>query len=124
MNGAQLASAWLSDFETQLVNASLSEGPIEDILDVPRLTLTRIIKVVNGIVLVNNATGITHIGELQTRLGEMLRTIDSILPRQSREMTIAQARPLLAPLVADVPQLQEWLRLLEPFISPFGDLWK
>ncbi|MEM5461405.1 hypothetical protein VSR69_42545 [Paraburkholderia phytofirmans] len=124
MNGAQLASAWLSDFETQLVNASLNEGPIEDILDGPRLTLTRVIKLVNGIVLVNDAAGITHIGEIQTTLEGMLHAIDGVLPRQAREMTIAQARPRLAPLVAEVPQLQEWLRQLAPFISPFGDLWK
>ncbi|HVW53026.1 MAG TPA: hypothetical protein VHC91_21940 [Trinickia sp.] len=124
MSTPTLARALLRDFETQLVDATLDEGPIEDLLSFPRFTLTRVIKTVDAIALVNHTAAITHIGEVQSHLAQMLQAIDSVLPRQAAELTMHQARPKLAGIVADVPQLIDWLQQLDPFVSSFGELWK
>jgi hypothetical protein len=122
MSTPKLARAILIDFESQLLNAALDGGLIADLLILPRFTLNRVIKTVDGIVLINHANGITHMTDVQTTLGAMAATMEKL--QQARGMKMEQARTQLAPLVAEVPKLLEWLKQLDAFVSPFGDLWK
>lgn len=122
MSTPKLARLLLADFESQVLNAALDEGPIADLLRLPHVILNRVIKTVDGIVLVNHAAPITHITDVQTTLAAMSAVLEQLL--RSRDMTVEQARTQLAPLVAEVPKLLEWLKELDRFVSPFGDLWK
>ena len=108
--------------EAAALDAALDEGLPEDVLDIPRACLVRAIKAIDGFRLGPDPSGIVLLGDLQMRTVALLAKLDRCLPRTSVETSMAQARPVLAEIVAAVPQLLEDVKRLDRFASPLS-MW-
>lgn len=95
---------------------------IETALGPARFTLQLLIKSISGFVLANDPSGIALIGDIQCRLDDWLKKIDSVLPRQSKEMSLREATPTLVTILDEVPAMIDDLKRLEKYLSPLA-MW-
>jgi hypothetical protein len=113
--------AVVAKLEYQLVTVVLDgTGSVEDVLSEPRFTLTRIIRSVSGLALLNDSNAIFLVGDIQRRLEVWLKKLDSVLPKQRVEMSLLQATPTLVEILREMPPMIEDLKRLETFLSPLG----
>lgn len=108
----------LTKLEAACLAAALDEGPVEDVLDVPRMYLVRAAKAVDAFRLGPDPTGIALVGKLQAELTALLVQLDRCLPRQSVEKQHGPAsRAVLSDIVAAVPGLSDDARGLDRYVS-------
>lgn len=100
-------------------------GTAEDALAEARWSFWLAQKAFDGIVLVNDSRAVETFGKAQAELARALKLIDSVLPRMpnSRDMTMAEAAPIVAPILADLPPLMLLVASLDPFVSPTGRMF-
>jgi hypothetical protein len=112
----------LSKCEAACLNATMDDGLPEDVLDLPRHLLVRAIKALDNYPLKADPTAVALMGALQGRLGGLLQELNRCLPRANIETSMAKARPVLAEIVAAIPQLLDDVHRLDDLVSPFVDL--
>lgn len=113
----------LTKLEAACLDAALDEGPVEDVLDTPRMYLVRAAKAVDGFRLggVQPLGGVVLITKLQKELAGLLKQLDGCLPRMSVEKQHgAASRAVLADIVAAVPGMLDDAKALDPFMSPLA----
>jgi hypothetical protein len=84
--------------------------------------LVRAIRAVDNFRLGPDVGGILLIGDLQMRMNALLADLDRCLPRTSAETSMVVARPVLAKLVTEIPQLIDDAKRLHAFVSPLA-MW-
>jgi hypothetical protein len=108
----------LTKLEAACLDAALDEGPVEDVLDTPRMYLVRAAKAVDGFRLGPDPTGIELVGKLQAELAALLAQLDRCLPRMNVEKQHgAGSRAVLADIVTAVPGLSDDARGLDKYVS-------
>ncbi|WP_134140485.1 hypothetical protein [Paraburkholderia sp. BL6665CI2N2] len=98
-------------------------GSTEDALSEVRYLLCLAQKAIDGMVLLNDAGAIERMGKAQDETRRLIRAIDHVLPRQSRQLAMSDAAPLLAPLIDDFAPLIKLVASLDLFLSPTASMF-
>lgn len=93
-------------------------GMAEDALSEPRFLLCLAQKAIDGIVLKADFNAIEQLGKAQAEIARIIKVIDSVLPKQARELHMEAATPTLLPLIENIPPLVDLVVSLDKSVSP------